>query len=93
MTEICGAQDAENQDGGGIGLSLTPRIDLRSALAIRRELAAVYRDARTGKLALADATRLGYLLELLRRSVETSDLQERIEALERGQGRGYGNKH
>ena len=46
-------------------------------------MASLYRDARTGKIETQDATRLGYLLDLLRKSFETATLQERLEFLER----------
>lgn len=86
--------DAEPEDGRGEGHSLTPRpkIDLRDAHAIRRELGAVYRDMRAGRIPSQDGTRLSYVLDLLRRACETSDLQERLEALELGQRNNYG-KH
>ena len=61
----------------------TPKIDLRDPHAVRRELAAVYRDARAGRLDASAATRLGYLLSLLLRAFETTELQDRLEALER----------
>jgi hypothetical protein len=60
-----------------------PKIDLRDPHAVRRELAAVYRDARAGRLDASAATRLGYLLSLLLRAFETTELQDRLEALER----------
>jgi hypothetical protein len=60
-----------------------PKIDLRDPHAVRRELAAVYRDARAGHLDASAATRLGYLLSLLLRAFETTNQQDRIEALER----------
>ena len=92
---------AENQKppdvtGGGGELILSPpssrsKIDLRDAHAIRRELGSVYRDMRAERIASQDGTRLAYVLDLLRRAVETSALEERLEALELGQGRGYGN--
>jgi hypothetical protein len=58
------------------------KIDLRDPHAVRRELAAVYRDARSGRMDSAVATRLGYLLSLLLRAFETTELQDRLEALE-----------
>lgn len=61
-----------------------PKLDLRDAHAIRRELGAVYRDMRAGRIQSQDGTRLAYVLDLLRRACETSDLQERLEALENG---------
>jgi hypothetical protein len=63
------------------------KIDLRSPAALRRELASLYRDARSGKLDPQAATRLGYLLELLRKAFETADLQERLDLLEQATGR------
>lgn len=59
-----------------------PKINLQDARAIRRELAAVYRDARAGKIETQDATRLGYLLNLLGQALEREELETRIEALE-----------
>jgi hypothetical protein len=59
-----------------------PKIDLRNAHAIRRELAAVYRDMRCGDIEAHDGTRLAYVLNLLRQSYESCVLQERLEALE-----------
>lgn len=61
----------------------TPKIDLRDPHAVRRELASVYRDCRAGRLDPSEGTRLGYLLSLLLRAFETTDQQDRIEALER----------
>lgn len=86
----------DEQAGGGGELVLSPpssrpKIDLRDAHSIRRELGAVYRDMRAGRIQSQDGTRLAYVLDLLRRAVETSDLQERLEALENGGV--YGHKH
>ncbi len=78
-----GKESARKQAGGGNVLTLTPskprKIDLRDAHAIRRELAALYRDARNGKVGTQDATRLAYMLDLLRRAHETSVLQAELE--------------
>jgi hypothetical protein len=60
----------------------TPKINLQNAAAIRRELAAVYRDARAGKIETQDATRLGYLLNLLGQAYEREVLENRLDALE-----------
>jgi hypothetical protein len=78
-------REPETFDGEGKPLTLTPpaKIDLHDARAIRRELASVYRDARAGTIEVQDATRLGYLLDLLRKAYETSELQGRLEVLER----------
>lgn len=60
-----------------------PRIDLRDANAIRRELASVYRDMRGGRIETSDGTRLAYVLDLIRKAFETGQLQDRLEAVER----------
>ena len=65
------------------GTPTPPRIDLRDAHAIRRELAALYRDIRTGNVKASDGTRLAYVLDMIRKSFETGVLQDRLECLER----------
>jgi hypothetical protein len=74
-----------DEAGGGGELVPPPpaKIDLRDAHAIRRELGSVYRAMRSGQIPTQDGTRLAYVLDLLRRAVETSDLQNRIELIER----------
>jgi len=69
-------------EGKLVPLPPTKKIDLHNAHAIRRELAAVYRDMRAGKIETQDGTRLGYMLNLLRQAYETSVLQEKLEAIE-----------
>lgn len=82
-----GKELAKKQAGGGNVLTLTPtnprKIDLRDAHAIRRELASLYRDARNGKVGTQDATRLAYVLDLVRRAYEASVMQTRLEQLEK----------
>lgn len=53
---------------------------------IRTELANIYREARSGKIDLGDATKLTYILREIGRVIEGSDLEERIAALEEAQG-------
>ena len=60
-----------------------PKIDLRDAHAIRREIAAVYRDMRAGRIESQDGTRLAYVLDMMRKAFEASVTQDRIDALER----------
>lgn len=50
---------------------------------MRRELAALYREARSGRLPPSDATKLAHILEIMRRMFETSELQDRVELVER----------
>lgn len=79
--------------GGELMTSPPPKIDLRDAHAIRRELGSVYRDMRAGRLQTQDGTRLAYVLDLLRRAVETGTLQDRIDQLERYFERDTGGTH
>ena len=75
-------------DSDGKSLTTTirrtePKIDLRDAHAIRREMAAVYRDMRTGRIDTQAGTRLCYVLDMVRKGCESARLQDRMEALER----------
>jgi len=50
---------------------------------MRRELAAVYRDMRAGRIDSQTGTRLAYVLNMLRQAYETDVLQKQFESLER----------
>lgn len=52
---------------------------------IRSELSRLYREARNGKIDLVAATKLTYILQVLGRIIEGSELEARIEALEQKQ--------
>jgi hypothetical protein len=62
------------------------RSPVRSSLTklehVREELASLYRAARNEKLPVADAGRLAYILQILAKTIESSDLEKRVEALE-----------
>jgi len=58
------------------------RLKLETAAHVRRELARIYREARREEISTQTATRLAYLLEVLSRQIERTDLEKRIEALE-----------
>lgn len=85
MPAPSGNHEPETYDEQGNPLDPTPlpKIDLRDAHAIRREIAAVYRDMRAGRIASQDGTRLAYVLDMIRKAHETAVLQDRIELLER----------
>lgn len=77
-------QITETFDEYGNLLSPTPtKIDLRDSHAIRRELGAVYRDMRSGRIETQEGTRLAYVLDMIRKAYETAVLQDRIESMER----------
>ena len=59
-------------------------IRLGSIRQIRYELAAVYRLARNGQIASGEATRFTYILTQLANLTMESQIEERIESLERG---------
>lgn len=59
-----------------------PRIDLRDLHAVRRELAAVYRNMRTARIPIQDGTRLAFVLDLIRKAFDTALLQDRVQILE-----------
>lgn len=60
------------------------RLNLSKIGHIRAELARLYRDARRGKVALSDATRLAYLLQVMGRMIVDHEFEKRIESLEQG---------
>ena len=59
-----------------------PKINLSSCEDVRREMARIYREARSGKLPISDATRLSYILVQIIKVHELAVLEKRIEALE-----------
>ena len=59
-----------------------PKIALHDAGSIRRELCAVYRDMRTGKIDPADGTKFIYALDAIRKAHEAEVIGERLEIME-----------
>lgn len=64
-------------------LPTPPTIHLKTADDVRLEMARVYRDMRQGKVDMGDGTKLVYVLSQIGRVIEVSDVQARMEALER----------
>jgi len=60
------------------------RLTLSKVSHIRAELAKLYREARRGKVPLADATRLTFMLQVMGRLIVDHEFEKRIEALEQG---------
>lgn len=58
------------------------RINLKSLDGVRLEMGKVYRAMKRGELDGADGTKRAYVLSLIGKLIEASDLAERIEALE-----------
>ncbi len=58
------------------------RCELDTANDVKRELSKLYREARSGLVATSDATKLGWLLGEIRKTIETNDIEQRLEQLE-----------
>lgn len=58
------------------------RLPLATIEDCRRELARVYREAKSRRRDVQEASKLAYMLHLLARMIEESTLEARIEALE-----------
>ena len=78
-------ESAKRQARGGNVLTLPPcpKIDLHDAHAIRREMGAVYRNARAGKIDPQDMNRFIYALECILRAYNACVLQDRLEQIEK----------
>ncbi len=63
------------------------RLPLNTAVDVRKELARLYRSMKTGQIPAADGTKLAYVLNILRQTIETSDIEQRLEALEQTQAK------
>lgn len=59
------------------------RFRLTSCRGVHGELAAVYADARLGKVDTKDAARLVYMLSALRQAVADDTFEQRLAELER----------
>ena len=63
----------------------TPQLKLATIEDCRREMARVYRDARTATTDTADASRLVYMLTSIAKMIEIGQLEQRITLLEEKQ--------
>lgn len=59
-----------------------PKIKLNSLQDVRREMASIYREARTGKMNVSDAGKLAYVLTSIGKLIEVEAIERRITALE-----------
>ena len=68
----------------------TPPVRLRLKLStvedVRRELARIYREGKTGSRDVSEVSKLANVLSLLGRLIEGSDLERRLTALEETEG-------
>lgn len=58
------------------------RCELDTANDVKREMAKLYREARSGIIGTQDATKLTWCLQAVAKVIETSDIEQRIEQLE-----------
>jgi hypothetical protein len=58
------------------------RCDLNNVNDIKKEMAKLYREARSGLVPTQDATKLTWMLGELRKTIELSDFEQRLEQLE-----------
>jgi hypothetical protein len=66
--------------------SAIPRVGaLEAAADVKREAGKLYRAARRGEIAAADASRLASMLALILKVIEGADLEARIATLEQTQ--------
>lgn len=89
MAEKCSPKTAlDRVDAGVAGYPLPTlaetrlRLPLATAGDVRRELARLYREGKAGRRDMADVSRLGNLLAILGRLIETSELEARVVRLE-----------
>jgi hypothetical protein len=84
----------ESTDTGGVDdsiealyakLGTQPAVEA-SIEIIRKEMGAVYRDMRAGRIDYDDGTRLAYVLDLLRKSHESTLVRDKLGAMERAIG-------
>jgi hypothetical protein len=59
------------------------RAKLDSLQDVRREMAKLYREARSGVIDVQDSTKLVWVLQAVAKVIEGSDLEKRIELLEK----------
>lgn len=75
-------QKAEAADATKGGAPPRLRLPLATIQDVRRELARIYRDGKSGAREIADVSRLANVLQILCRVIEGGELEQRIAKLE-----------
>jgi len=70
----------ENETGKSFALRYRAKLDTVSDC--RREVARIYREARSGIIDSAECSRLAFVLKTLSGMIESGDLERRLEILE-----------
>src|SRR5215813_12814408 len=86
------AATIDGQTGKVIPLPKPPRVlRLATVKEVRLELARLYREARAGKVAPADAAKFAFLLDRIRVCIVEHELEARVKLLEEYQPSGSTN--
>jgi len=72
----------ESRTGKVLTMKPTPRLELSTIDAVRREMARLYREAKAGNIQTADASRLAFILAQVGKLIEIGSLEARLNALE-----------
>ena len=76
----------DGQTGEVLGVGVVKKTRYRAKLDtisdIKREMAKLYREARSGVVDVQDATKLTWCLQAVAKVIETSDLEDRVKKLE-----------
>lgn len=84
MTEESKPKMPVTIDESSFRVAPTPRrIDLKTMGQVRAEMARVYRQTRGGKIDTQDGSRFVYMLTQIAKLIELSELEKRVEALEK----------
>jgi hypothetical protein len=67
----------------GASTPTPPKIKLNSLDDVRREMASVYREARSGRMDASEAGRFAYILSGIGKLIEATDIERRIVQMER----------
>ena len=85
--EIAGTKEGLVIDAESQTVIPTPsKIDLATAIDVRREMAAVYRATKAGKIDTADGAKLVYMLSQVGKMIELHEIETRLAALEERHG-------
>jgi len=76
------ASPSEHDENDDTPHPLKVRVKLNTVADVQRELAKLYRLARSKQMDVADASKLANILLMLARLMEGSSLEARLEALE-----------
>ena len=72
----------ETRTGQVLTMKPIPRLELSTIDAVRREMARLYKEAKSGNIPTADASRLAFILGQVGKLIEIGTLEARLNALE-----------